>query len=419
MRYLRLCAAACLAALILGPAALAAPPSSGAECPSGLHCNFVPAAYQQNSADPGDYGNYDLANRPADGLSIRFVVIHDTEESYDDTLATFENSHSYVSAHYVTRSADGFVTQMVPTKDVAWQAGNWWINTHSVGIENEGFALDPSYFTPQLYHSLARLTRYTAERYSIPLDREHIIGHDQVPGPTAAYQAGMHWDPGTYFDWAHFMALVGAPITPKGADRTGRIVTIDPNFRTNEPPVSACDANGSTPQPAQPANFLYLHTAPSDSAPYVQDPFLAGLGATCAQNWGDKAVTGQSFAVADRRGDWLAIWYGGQKAWLYDPHGRNTIPGGGTLVTPKAGLASIPVYGRAYPSSVSTATLGYTIPAGQTYVATDLVGADYYSASTYNAPETYSVVKSDEKFYEISFNHRIAFVKATDVDTVS
>jgi len=418
MRLLRLAAVVAAVALTTVPAAVAAK-NTDAECPSGLHCDFVPAAYQQNSADPGDYGNYDLANRPDDGLGVRFVVVHDTEESYDDTLATFENSHTYVSAHYVTRSADGFVTQMVPTHDVAWQAGNWWINTHSVGIENEGFALDPSYFTDQLYRSLAKLTRSTAERYGVPLDREHVIGHDQVPGPTAAQQAGMHWDPGTYFDWARFMALVGAPITPKGSDKTGRIVTIDPNFETNQPPVSACDSSGQHPQPAQPANFLYLHTAPSESAPYVVDPFLAGTGPTCAQNWGDKAVTGQSFAVAERDGDWLAIWYGGQKAWLYDPKGRNTIPGGGTLVAPKAGLASIPVYGRAYPSSVSTATLGYSIAAGQTYVAKDLVGADYYSASTYNAPETYSVIRSDEQFYEISFNHRIAFVRATDVDTVS
>ena len=118
-----------------------------------------------------------------------------------------------------------------------------------------------------------------------------------------------------------------------------------------------------------------------------------------AQNWGDKAVTGESFAVAERAGDWVAIWYGGQKTWLYDPKGKNTIPGGGTLVTPKAGVASIPVYGRAYPSSVSTATLGYTVAAGQTYVARDLVNADYYSASTYNAPDTYAVIESDEQFY--------------------
>ena len=121
--------------------------NGSAECPNGLRCRFVPAAYAQNSADPGDYGNYDLANRPADGLNVRFVVIHDTEVDYDGTIAIFQNPHNYVSAHYVTRSSDGEVTQMVATKNVAWHAGNWWINSHSVGIENEGFALDASYFT--------------------------------------------------------------------------------------------------------------------------------------------------------------------------------------------------------------------------------------------------------------------------------
>jgi N-acetyl-anhydromuramyl-L-alanine amidase AmpD len=393
---------------------------TGAECPNGLACRVVPAAYQQNSADAGDYGNYDLANRPADGLKVRFVVIHDTEVSYDGTIAIFQNPLAYVSAHYTLRSSDGQVTQMVPTKNVAWQAGNWWVNTHSVGIENEGFALDPSYFTNQLYHSLARLTRYTAERYGVPLDREHIVGHDQVPGPTAAFQAGMHWDPGTYFDWTHFMALLGAPINSSNADGTGRIVTIDPNFNTNEPTVAACDGSGQHALPPQPTNFVYLHTAPSDTAPLVDDPLLPGPATTCAQDWGDKAVTGQSFAVAERQGDWIAIWYGSRKAWFEDPAGASTaIPGGGTLVTPKAGRSSIPVYGRAYPSTVSTATLGYTIPAGQTYVVRDLVTADYYSASTFNAPQTYSVIKSGEQFYEISFNHRLAFVRATDVDTVS
>src|SRR3954468_8219418 len=191
--------------------------ASGAECPPGLKCQFLPAAYAQNSSDPGDYGNYDLADRPADGLAIRYVVVHDTEVLYDPTLAEFQNSHAYVSSHYVIRFRDGLVTQMVPTKDVAWHAGNWYVNTHSVGIENEGFALDLSdWFTPRLYHSLARLTRYQAQRFGFPLDRAHVVGHDQVPGPTGAFQAGMHWDPGLFFDWSHFMALVGAPIRPQG-----------------------------------------------------------------------------------------------------------------------------------------------------------------------------------------------------------
>jgi N-acetyl-anhydromuramyl-L-alanine amidase AmpD len=93
-----------------------------------LSCQVVPAAYQQNNpSDPSDYGNYDLAFRPTDGLGIRFVVIHDTEVGYDDTIRLFQNPLAYVSAHYVLRSSDGQVTQMVPTRDVAWQDGNWWI----------------------------------------------------------------------------------------------------------------------------------------------------------------------------------------------------------------------------------------------------------------------------------------------------
>ena len=401
----------------LSPPSLTTP-----ECPPELACDVAQAAYAQNSSDPGDYGNFDLAARPSHGLGVDYVVIHDTESSYTSTVNEFQNPFAYVSAHYVTRSSDGHVTQMVPTADVAWHAGNWYVNSHSVGIENEGLATDPSYFTNALYSSLATLTRYVADTYGVPLDRMHLIGHDQVPGPTAVYQAGMHWDPGPYFDWARFMRLVGAPIAP-GGDGTGRIVTIDPNYATNEPVVTY---NGST-LPAQPTNFVYLHTAPSADAPLVADPLLSGtnlepdgVGTTQANDWGDKAVTGQSFAVAGRQGDWLAIWYGAQRAWLYDPATAPTvIPGGGTLITPKPGLASIPVYGRAYPSSVSTRTLGYTIPAGQAYVADGTTGADYYSATTYDAPSTYSVVSSNsERFYEISFNHRIAYLRASDVQVV-
>ena len=402
--------------------------TSGAECPPGLHCQFLPAAYAQNSTDPSDYGNYDLADRPTDGLAVRYVVVHDTEEPYAPTLAEFQDSHAYVSAHYVTRSSDGLVTQMVPTKDVAWHAGNWYVNMHSVGIENEGFALQGAqWYTEKLYHSLARLTRYQAKRFGFPLNRAHLIGHDQVPGPTGAFQAGMHWDPGTYFNWAHFMALAGAPIVPRGTSGTDPIVTIKPNWRNNRPTVTGC-GDGTATCPKQPASFVYLHTAPSKDSPLISDPYLTaagvepgGVGTTRAWDWGDKASVGEQYAVAGRSGSWLAVWFGGQKAWLHDPRGKlhATIPGNGTLITPKAGLSSIPVYGRAYPSSISTATLDqYSIPAGQTYVAKDLVTADYYSASTYNDPSSYHLYTSPEQFYEIFYNHRIAYVRKDDVDLV-
>ena len=63
------------------------------ECPGGLVCRFVPAAYAQtNPADPNAYGNYDRAERPNDGDDIRYIVIHDTEETYDSAIAKFQEA---------------------------------------------------------------------------------------------------------------------------------------------------------------------------------------------------------------------------------------------------------------------------------------------------------------------------------------
>ena len=62
------------------------------DCPPALHCTFVPAAYAQDSSDPGNYGNYDRAGRPDHMLNpagqpasmkIDYIIVHDTEGSYD------------------------------------------------------------------------------------------------------------------------------------------------------------------------------------------------------------------------------------------------------------------------------------------------------------------------------------------------
>jgi hypothetical protein len=404
-------------------------PSGGiaADCPPGLDCRFIPAAYQLNNPnDLSDYGNYDLARRPTDGLDIQYIVIHDTETPYNATIALFQNPLAYVSSHYVLRSSDGQVTQMVENKNVAWHAGNWYVNTHAIGIEHEGYAVTgATWYTEQLYHASARLVRYLADEYHVPRDRAHIIGHDDVPGPTAANQTAMHWDPGPYWDWGHYMALIGARPTPHG---DSRIVTINPNWATNMPPVSYCDPTCHN-LPPQSTSFVYLHTAPSDTAPLLDDPALPGPGTTQANDWGDKAVVGQQFYRAATQGDWDGIYFGGQLGWFYNPHHqKNTVPGSGTLVTPKAGHASIPVYGRAYPEAAAyppgipvqpIVSLQYSIAAGQIYVAKSLVYSDYYYAPTYTQnPADHTVVEGPTQYYEIFFNHRLAYLMASDVDVV-
>jgi hypothetical protein len=109
----------------------------------------VPAAYAQDSSDPGNYGDYDVAGRPDQMLApggqpasmkINYIIIHDAEGSYGGTISTFQNPASYVSANYVVRSSDGAVTEMVRPSDVSWGAGDWYINMRAINIENEGFA---------------------------------------------------------------------------------------------------------------------------------------------------------------------------------------------------------------------------------------------------------------------------------------
>ena len=390
---------------------------STVECPPGLDCRFSAAAYQQNSSDPSDYGNYDLATRPSDGLDIRFIVIHDSEVSYDRTIQIFQNSHNYVSAHYVVRSSDGQITQMVQTKNVAWHAGNWNFNMHAIGYEHEGVAIQgTTWYTDKMYQTSAALTRSLAARYGIPLDRAHIIGHDDVPGPYTDLVAGMHWDPGPFWNWARYMELVGNPIRPTA--RGGNIVTIAPNFQRNQPRVRDCQGSGSL-QPPQPANFVYLRTKPGFDEPLFNDPGLNTGGTDCANDWGDKAVTGQDFYRVDRQGDWDAIWYAGSKVWFYDPKGSDVVGTTGTLITPKSGRTSIPVYGRAYPESISTRTMAqYSIAAGQRYVSYEKVRGDYYDAPTFNDLAHYSVITTPSEFYLIRFNHRLAYVKASDVEVI-
>ncbi|MFJ4676471.1 N-acetylmuramoyl-L-alanine amidase [Kitasatospora sp. NPDC088783] len=399
------------------------------ECPAALNCDFQEAAYDlTNPADPTSYGNYTIANRPADGDRIQYIVIHDTEGGYAGSIRTFQDPKSQSSAHYIVRASDGHVTQLVNDKNIAWQAGNKTVNMHSIGVEHEGYALPTGsqpWYSEQLYQSSATLVRYLAEKYGVPLDREHVIGHDDVPGPTQETISGMHWDPGTFWDWNHYMDLLGAPVRANGGGvlLPGGKVTIAPAFDgSNTPPVDGV--------PARPENFVYLYTGPNSGT-------LVNGGTTQAADVRAKAVAGTSFVVADQQGDWTAIWYGGQKAWFANPGftaGVADDRAGQVVLTAKPGAASIPVYGRtypelsAYPAEISTANLApvaysATVPAGQGYLAGSPVAldSDFFYAQNINgdAPKDRTRVVGTDTYYPIRFNHRLAYLKSSDVQVVA
>ncbi len=142
--------------------------------------------------------------------AIRFIVIHVSEGSFPGTVSWLRDPRAHASANFVV-GREGEVQQLVPMHDIAWHAGNWAYNVRSVGIENIGFTDDPSGFTTREYRAAARIAAVIARRSVIPIDRHHIIGHNEVPDPNDPLQGGgidNHTDPGKYWEWGRFMKLV-------------------------------------------------------------------------------------------------------------------------------------------------------------------------------------------------------------------
>lgn len=142
------------------------------------------------------------------------IVIHITagQADYRRTVRFFENPTRHgepikVSAHYVVGQG-GEVVQMVRHNDIAYHASS--ANKRSIGIEHT--ARPPRTFssgdlglmpTQVQYESSARLVRYLCELYGLPLDRKHIVGHNEADPTTT------HTDcPTGAWDWELFMQAV-------------------------------------------------------------------------------------------------------------------------------------------------------------------------------------------------------------------
>ncbi|GAA4089640.1 N-acetylmuramoyl-L-alanine amidase [Streptomyces shaanxiensis] len=396
--------------------------AAGTECPTTVSCEWIPAPYEEFGE--GDYGNHDLGDRPA-SQDIDYIIIHDTEGAWEGVLQMVQDP-AYVSWQYSLRSTDGHIAQHVKAKDVAWHAGNWYVNSKSIGLEHEGFLAQPdSWYTEAMYRSSARLVTHLAHKYDIPLDRQHILGHDNVPGPTASTVGGMHTDPGPYWDWRHYFELLGRPFVPT-AGPDGGMVTIRPDYATNRPGYTGCVSAGR-PCAAHGSSAVRLYSGPGESYPLIKDIGLGSTPTTGVNDLSSRVSTGQQYAVAGRSGDWTAIWYLGQKAWFKNPAKNPTaVHATGLVVTPKDGAASIPVYGRAYPEASaypsgvpaqSVSPLPYTLPAGQRYVVGDKVPGEYYYAVKFDVA-SHQVVVGKDLYYEIQYGHRVGFVRAADVRVV-
>lgn len=123
------------------------------------------------------------------GYRPEAVVIHIVDGTLIGTDSWFANTTSQVSAHYGI-GKNGEVHQYVQENDAAWHAGRvdaplWKLikptvnpNLYTVGIEHEGKPNDV--WTDAMKQSSATLIREICQRWQIPIDRDHVVGHFEV-----------------------------------------------------------------------------------------------------------------------------------------------------------------------------------------------------------------------------------------------
>jgi hypothetical protein len=431
-----------IASLVLIVACLTA---SGARADYPQVTTFVPATTVYKADRPND-------------IPIDSIMIHDTETSYQGTISAFTVPTATSAVQYVVSgqsgSSDPPVTQFAADKDWTRSVNNWWFNQTSIGIEHIGFAVAPAgYFTQLMYQRSATLVGWVVWKYRIPLDRAHILGHDNIPNsidnPTV-----QHWDPGPSWDWPYYMTLVraayerwsrGAPPPrveiPKRytkPNRKIRLISVGDEFAsahnsllwtsglenafTNvyagsdvQPMLSTLVRGASDPSTYIPA--AKLNDPPTydkldfscDNFPWTIVPNSPDvISQVSASDLRAKAAWGEEFALLGtkrvRRVLYDKIDFNGTVGWVRD---SDTSNGWGALVQFRGGDQATSLYSG--PES-SVDYLGKTI---DTQICPDTQYGFSRAGQTYVAQARR--FSDGREWYQIDYNHRVAWVPADEV----
>ena len=119
------------------------------------------------------------------------IVLHIMQGTLDGTTSWFLSPTSQVSSTYGV-SRDGRIVQFVEESNMAWANGNLrnptfklmkpGVNPNLYTISIECAGNDLAQWTEEQLQLLRDLIRDVATRNSIPIDRDHIIGHFEIDG---------------------------------------------------------------------------------------------------------------------------------------------------------------------------------------------------------------------------------------------
>jgi hypothetical protein len=410
---------------------------------------------------PASPGGVIPMNRPFGDDFIDSIEIHDTEGAYASMVFAFTNPDSASAVQYAVtgqvNSSDPAVTQFVADKNGTKQVNNFWYNQYGIGVEHVGFAVAPAgYYTQKLYERSADLVGWVAWKYHIPLDRAHILGHDNIPNSVGDEHV-QHWDPGPAWDWPYYMSLVraaykrwsrGAPeprpeIPARYTKPTKKIRAISVGDKyasardwflwttgfvqgfTNvyaddhgRPALStlvrgASDPTTYTPSTkiGEPAKFNELDFS-CDNFPWAiipNTPFV--LSEVSVSDLRAKASWGEEFALLGRERVGGALYdkinFNGTVGWVLD---SDTSSGWGALVRFRGGSHPTTLFsGPEYPAEYLGKSLDTRMCPDATYGFSRAGQTDVSQLKRFS---------QGQFWYQIDYNHRVAWVPADEV-TVS
>lgn len=118
--------------------------------------------------------NYNKRLAKVDRIVIHWFGVGTLESAND----RFQKASNQTSAHYGI--SKGRCWQWVDEKNAAWHAGNYAMNQRSIGIEHDA-GINPKHdLSEQDYKNTAELVAGISKRWGIPLDRAHVLGHNQI-----------------------------------------------------------------------------------------------------------------------------------------------------------------------------------------------------------------------------------------------
>jgi hypothetical protein len=194
----------------------------------------------------GNYmvGRVDHTMRFGSSGQPSYIVLHTIGGTVGMADLRFKNQSSEASAHYGV-ALDGTVVQWVGESDTAYHAGSWDMDLASIGVEHEDGGQTDAPRSDVLYSASSALVREICLRYGIPISREWILKHQEVPNATTTCPGALDverivsmatgtWDAGSEPVPAPEPVVDSGPSLPQAADP----FTPPTNVDTPQPPPS-------------------------------------------------------------------------------------------------------------------------------------------------------------------------------------